>query len=80
VKQFEVQWLTYQAEVIPQNASAIQIKESRRAFYAGAQALLGLQMTFSQGDAEPTEQDLAMMDAIAGELKQFNEDVKKGVA
>lgn len=35
-------WTSYAAEVVPSDASAVQIQETRRAFYAGARA--GMEM------------------------------------
>jgi hypothetical protein len=36
------QWNSYSQAVMPRDASAVQIQECRRAFYAGAQALMGV--------------------------------------
>lgn len=72
------QWLSYRREVIPANAPMIQITESRRAFYAGAEALLSVICGFLEPGTEPTIGDLEKMTAIHNELVQFAADVKAG--
>lgn len=52
----------------------------RRAFYAGAQALLGMQMTQLELGAEVTEADMDMMSGIQKELEQFVQNVRDGRA
>ncbi|OGT59005.1 MAG: hypothetical protein A3E01_18570 [Gammaproteobacteria bacterium RIFCSPHIGHO2_12_FULL_63_22] len=73
-------WNSYLARVIPADAPIVQVTESRRAFYAGAQALLGTLMARLDPDKEPTEADLVMMDSIKAELDQFARDVQAGKA
>ena len=80
MKRIESKWLQYRTLVIPADAGKVQVKESKRAFYAGAQALLHEQMTAFASDAEPTDADLHIMSEMAEELKQFNEAVKAGAA
>ena len=75
-----VEWETYRRGVIPQNAPAIQIQESRRAFYAGAASLLNSIMNMLDPGTEPTERDLLRMDALHAELVKFNDDVLAGRA
>lgn len=76
----ESQWLDYRRQVIPSTAPSVQVIESRRAFYAGARALLtGMLERFDPGRA-PTAEDLAIMDGIKDELERFNNDVQTGRA
>jgi hypothetical protein len=51
----DVEWRNYRNRVIPKSAPEIQILESRRAFYAGASAMLAavVQAACDPGD-EPT--------------------------
>jgi hypothetical protein len=73
-------WKSYEAEVLPPGCSTIQRTETRRAFYAGAQALFrGLLSRFTD-DHEPTEQDLAQMSQVDEELKAFAHDLRRGRA
>jgi hypothetical protein len=72
------QWLSYRRSVIPEKAPMIQITESRRAFFAGAQALLATIMGILEPGVEATPGDLATMVAISAELDQFAVDVKAG--
>lgn len=75
-------WREYRLKVMPLDAPAIQAQECRRAFYCGAHALMGIVLHAVQGNPtdEPTERDLALMDAIATELAQFERDVRAGTA
>lgn len=79
-RRIETAWLSYRAVVIPAAAPSVQVIESRRAFYAGAQALLGLLLNQLGPESEPTEADLEMMDEIERELKTFARNVEAGVA
>ena len=73
-------WRAYEHRVIPIAATRVQRQEMRRAFYAGAQALLtGLLSRFTE-DREPTEQDMRLMAEVERELQQFVGDVRNGRA
>jgi hypothetical protein len=73
-------WLEYREKVIPREASRTQLLECRRAFYAGAHALLTeLQIMLDPG-GEPTEDDVRKVSLIEAELKRFNDDVQRGRA
>lgn len=64
----------YLREVVPASAGPTQIVETRRAFYAGAMALLELMLAGLEDtdlSIEPTEAELHMMDEIAAELVAF---------
>jgi hypothetical protein len=78
-KLIEREWLTYRNEVIPKNAPLVQLQECRRAFYAGAQALLHTVMRLSDPGIEPTEADMRMMEGIEQELQDFAKAVMAGV-
>ncbi len=70
------QWDDFHASVIPKNAPAIQIKEMRWAFYAGAASLL-----FTTRDVIPTLSDDAGVLALQlwlDEVVQFKNDVLAG--
>lgn len=73
-------WIDYRTHVIPKDAPDTQIKESRRAFYAGAAALFQTLVTMLDPGTEATDADLAKMDEIENELQDFGQNVKDGVA
>lgn len=74
------QWNSYSRQVMPCNASAVQIQECRRAFYAGAQALMGV-MTGGITDAPgETADEMQMMSDLHSELEEFCRQVKDGRA
>jgi hypothetical protein len=80
---FFQEWKSYRQRVMPAGISTTQETETRRAFYAGAQCLLSLQMNgfeTASGSIEPTEDDLALMDGIKAEFDEFLEQIKTGKA
>lgn len=76
----EESWNSYSRDVLPQDAPLIQRVECRRAFYAGAQGLLGIIMRMLDPGLEPTEADLKKMDDIDHELRDFMKNVMVGSA
>lgn len=73
-------WRAYRTEVMDLNAPADQAQECRRAFYAGAQALIDVLLTRLAPGHEPTVDDLRLMDNIQAEIVGFVERVKAGLA
>ena len=64
-------WASYERTVIPTQAGMLHREESRLAFYAGAATLFySIMKSLDAGD-EPTEADLARMDAIRAEIDGF---------
>jgi hypothetical protein len=62
------------------DVSKAQYTDMRRCFFAGAAALLEIQMKgLSPGD-EPTEEDLKMMREVNTEILEFGDRVKSGKA
>jgi len=78
-KKIEALWLSYRA-ILPKDASANQIIETRRAFYAGAQGLFHAILTALEPGQDATEGDLAYMDNIERELRDFAVLIADGVA
>jgi len=71
----ETGWDTYRQKVVPPNASAVQVSETRKAFYAGASFLLaGVLLRLEPGPGI-TEGDMAMMTGIHDELMAFAESL-----
>ncbi len=73
-------WREYRVKVIPVTAPAAQATECRRAFYAGANALLGAIMTMLDPGTEPTEREVLAMDEINAELHAFVAAIREGRA
>jgi hypothetical protein len=80
MKRLEKVWLTYRHFVIPKDAPAVQVSESRRAFYAGADGLLNEILGMLDADSEPTPADILKMEEISQELKDFALAVQNGAA
>jgi hypothetical protein len=74
------QWDKFARAVVPIGAPPIQRQEMRRAFYAGAQAVMfGVIAAFAP-ETEPTPEDLQVMDDLERELSDFAVAVKEGRA
>jgi hypothetical protein len=76
-KLIEAGWTSLRLMVIPLDASAMQLREMRMAFFAGAQHVFGSIMTFMEEGEEPTERDLERMDKIHQELEAFIAEIRK---
>jgi hypothetical protein len=74
------EWDKFAHHVLPPACGPIQRTEMRRAFYAGAEAILFRVIQGFAPEEDPTEADLMMMDNLNQELIQFAEDVKAGRA
>lgn len=74
------QWDSFARAVFKPDTPPIQRIEMRRAFYAGAQAILFGVINAFAPDAEPTAEDLMVMDDLQRELNDFVEAVKQGRA
>jgi hypothetical protein len=81
VKRLESIWRRYRTTVMPADAHAVQTVECRRAFYAGAEAMLQATLAAFDGSTpEPTDGDIAVMGEIQRELTEFAQQVKDGLA
>lgn len=73
-------WLSYDA-LLPATAGETQRRETRRAFYAGAQALLGIACNAIVVDEkEPTDEELQVLPRLQLELEAFAIDIERGLA
>lgn len=70
---------SYRTAAMDAGASAVQVTECRRAFYAGWHTSLLLADSMSEGDG-CTESDLALVTSVHAELAEFVKDVKEGRA
>jgi hypothetical protein len=70
-------WQDYRLRVVPLDASSIQVAETRRAYYAGAGAVVKALLRTS--GSVPTPQRLAV-DEVQQELLRFQADVEAGRA
>lgn len=65
------QWRSYLKHVVPAGASATQIEETRRGFYAGAYAMFALVMEATKPDDEALcEQNLSALEAETAGIVQ----------
>jgi hypothetical protein len=74
----EEKWGSYSVEVLHEvETNSVQYIESRRAFYAGAAAMLSL---VGEVADHPDEIGIQMLSAMRDELRRFNDAVKGGKA
>lgn len=73
----EAGWRSLRIVAIPQNASDTQIREMRKAFFAGAQHLYASIMGFLEEGKEPTDTDMRRMENLDRELKRFVKELKE---
>lgn len=71
-------WVSYRVGVLPIEASEIQVSECRRAFYAGAHALLVDVLLGPHVDGMRSEAVHKYFDECEEELKRFARDVVEG--
>lgn len=80
MKKFEGEWLDYRANVVHKDAGEAQLKETKRAFYAGASSIITMLVgLFNPTTPEPTEEDVQQLDAVWKELGEFFEAEKRAV-
>lgn len=71
-------WESYQRRVMPLDASPSQIKETRRAIYAGVQIMMAIMHGLGD-DAISGDEGVAIMESVADELRTFNAMVGAGI-
>lgn len=74
------QWDQFARGVLPANCPEDQRREMRRAFYAGAQAILFRVIEAFAPGSEPTEEDLLIMQGVHDELQEFGKLIQQGRA
>jgi hypothetical protein len=81
-KLVEEAWIDYRTKVLDQAGilGAVQLQETRRAFYAGANGLFAAILNILEPGEEATDKDLAVMDDIQAEFVAFSERIKVGTA
>lgn len=72
-------WDKYQKDVLPQGCSQIQLQETRRAFYAGAAAVLGITLELAVIDIDD-DAGAAIIEGLHVESANFVNDVMEGRA
>ena len=80
MKLIETEWITYRNAVVPKDAGETQLTEMRRSFFAGAWAYYCLLMENVGTGADGTPQDMALMQSLDEEMREFKERVLRGEA
>ena len=64
-------WNSYLSEVLPDNVSAIQLQETRRAFYAGAAACFHTIQSFLGDGLDHTEAEVDAVESLVIEMRDY---------
>lgn len=70
-------WQSYADDVLPKDAPTVQRIETRRAFYAGAQAFFGVMTNMADASDDA---GVAVLEGLRQELRSFVADVESGAA
>lgn len=70
-KLIEAGWQGLRLMAVSSEASEVQLRELRMAFFAGAQHLFGSIMSFMEEGSEATDADMQRMEAVDAELEAF---------
>ena len=73
MKKFESEWASYRTLVIHKDAGDAQIRETKRAFYAGASSvitIIGSLFDIRKGP-DPTEEDVKVLEDVWKELDEY---------
>lgn len=69
MRTIKAKWDSFEAKVLPKDCSEVQREEMRRAFYAGAAALLALNDEIAAFDTEA--KGIALLSALYEEAEAF---------
>lgn len=76
IKTLAEAWTGYLERVVPRNAGPIQLKQTKRNFYAGALAMLSLMSSINEDT--PEEEGVKLFEALCQELKEFGDKLEAG--
>lgn len=68
-------WESYLKYVMSEDASPIQVKETRQAFYSGAAILFSVLMRDLDEDREPTNENMQKMEDLHAEMSAFGQEI-----
>lgn len=72
-------FVAFRLAVISPDAPAVQVKEMRNAWFAGAQHVFASIMATLDEGAEPTDADMQRISNIAAELDDFTKELERRV-
>lgn len=72
-------WQKYANDIMPADVSDVQLRECKRAFYAGGTAFMHILMDGLTNGDEPQQADIQKMRDLWAELMKFKDDVVKGI-
>ncbi len=78
-KLIEAGWVALRLQAIPSNAPALQLREMRMAFMAGAQHLFASMIGMLDPGTDETPDDMKRMDLIHAELEAFRAELMRWV-
>jgi len=75
----EKQWHLVSRLVYPRDVSAVQLQECKRAFYAGAMAVVSVNLRIDDDDVSE-ERGMEIRDSLMKQVQHFNELLRRGRA
>lgn len=73
------EWRSYDLRVLPMDAPPVQRSETRRAFYAGVQAMLGIAHGLGH-ESVSEERGVEILEGIDAEMREFVDAIREGRA
>jgi hypothetical protein len=77
MRSIDAEWRSYEKAVVPKTAGEVQRQETRRAFYAGASAMLNMQMEMAELSEDAA---VAVLNGLHEEAGSFAFMVMEGKA
>lgn len=71
-------WLSYLERVVPNTAGPVQVEETRRAFYAGAIAILGAAYQLGE-ETVSVDDGVVALEALYNEAEEYVHSVEQAV-
>jgi hypothetical protein len=75
MKLIERAWALYRRRVMPVGAQDVQVRETRKAFYAGASVLFTVLVNGVSDSDEPTKGDMDLMEGLQAEIDEFGQEL-----
>ena len=74
-KMIETAWNGYRKMCVPADASAIQVAETRQAFFGGASVIFTSILNSLTSGEEPKQEDLYLLSDVQEEINEFGQSL-----
>lgn len=79
MQRIEAEWLSYRTMVVPPDAEEVQLSETRKAFFAGAVAVIAILSDHLLINKTPTKDELLILAQLTKELEVFKFNMSRGL-